>query len=284
MLDAILKKAAGRLRWRRRRPQPLEGRRVLVTRAPGQAGALSDEIRALGGEPVEVPLIHIVPTRPGGSLDDAISNVVTYTWIVFTSVNGVEFFLRRMKERGGTVHSISAQKVACVGEATAAALYAHGRRADLVPERFHGLSLAAALISRTRPGQRVLLVRGDLARSDLPRALTAHGVVVHEAIAYHTRPAPRGAEQVRRLLAEGQLDAVTFLSPSAVEQFVQGLGEEAPALLGDTVVACIGLSTATAARDKGLVVHVVPQQATVPALVAALAAHFAPPRRRRFRL
>lgn len=253
----------------------LDGRRVLVTRAPGQAAALSERIRALGGEPVEVPLIRFLPPEEGGELDAALGALGRYRWVVFTSANGVTFFFRRLRERGGDARALDGVLVACVGAATAAALAAWGRQADLVPAEFRAAALVEPLAARCRPGERVLLPRGDLAAPDLPRALQERGIPVDEVVAYRTVPEPAGGEEVRRLLAARRLDAVTFASPSAVEQFVAALGEGAAALLGRTTVACIGPVTAQAARARGLPVHVVPRRATADDLAAALADWFA---------
>lgn len=263
-----------RLAWFETRP--LFGRRVLVTRARGQAGALSREIAALGGEPVEVPLIEILPPADPAALDAALAALGRYRWIVFTSANGVEFFFRRLWERGGDARALAAVRIAVVGEATANALAGLGLRPDLVPETFRGEALVAPLAAACAPGDRVLLARGDLAAPDLPAALAARGVAVEEAVAYRTVPAEAGGAEVRRLLSAGRLDAVTFASPSAVENFLAAVGEDAADLLGDTVVACVGPVTAEAARARGLPVHVVPARSTVSDLAAALAAHFHP--------
>lgn len=263
-----------RLAWFETRP--LFGRRILVTRARGQAGALSRRLAALGGEPVEVPLIDVLPPADPAPLDAALSALERYRWVVFTSANGVEFFFRRLWESGRDARALAATRIAVVGEATANALAGLGLRPDLVPERFRGEALVAPLADACAPGDRVLLARGDLASPDLPAGLRARGVAVEEAVAYRTVPAREGGEEVRRLLSAGHLDAVTFASPSAVENFLAAVGEDAAGLLGDAVVACIGPVTADAARARGLPVHLVPARSTVPDLAAALADRFRP--------
>ena len=51
---------------------PLAGKRILVTRALHQAGKLSDGLRALGAEPVEVPVLEIRPPASFEQMDAAI--------------------------------------------------------------------------------------------------------------------------------------------------------------------------------------------------------------------
>lgn len=265
-----------RLAWFERRP--LAGRRVLVSRPRGQASTLSRWIADLGGEAVEIPLIRILPPEDWAAVDQALDELGTYDWVVFTSANGVEYFCRRLWERGGDARALAGVGIAAVGEATAAALAGRGLRPDLVPDEFRGGALVDPLAGRCRPGARLLLVRGDLADPELPAGLAARGLSPREVVVYHTRPDTAGGEEVRHLLARGDLDAVTFASPSAVDGFLGAVGPdaagEAARLLGRAAVACIGPTTAAAACARGLPVHVVAARSTSEGLAAALAEHF----------
>lgn len=254
---------------------PLAGRRVLVTRAPGQAGALGDLLAAAGAEPVEIPLIEVVAPEDWGPVDAAIGRLETYDWVVFTSANGVEFFFRRLGDLGRDARALGRARLACVGEATARSLGGHGLRADLVPESFRADALLGPLAERAGEGARLLLPRGDLARRDFPAALRQRGLEVDEVVVYRTRPAREGGERIRRLLEEGRLDVLTFASPSAVESFMAAVGPDAAELARGAVVACIGPVTAQAARERGLEVQVLAEPSTMPGLVSALEAFFA---------
>lgn len=264
-----------RLAWFERRP--LSGRRVLVTRSPGQATALSRLIEDLGGVAVGIPLIQIVPPADWTDVDEALARLGTYQWVVFTSPNGVEFFFNRLRERGGDARALAGARVACVGEATAASLATAGIRADLIPADFRAEALLPLLAADARPGERVLLPRGDLAGEDLPRGLAAAGLVVEELAIYRNLPSAEGAGELRQRLEAGSLDAVTFASSSSVDNLCAALGPDTPDLLKDVVVACIGPVTAATARQRGLPVQVVAAKSTVPGLADSLAAYFATP-------
>jgi uroporphyrinogen-III synthase len=63
----------------------------------------------------------------------------------------------------------------------------------------------------------------------------------------------------------GELDAITFTAPSAVDSFA----DASPGSVR-CAIAVIGPATAAAARARGLRVHVEPEQHIIPALVRAL--------------
>lgn len=262
-----------RLQWFERRP--LSGRRVLVTRMRDQAATLSRLIADCGGEPVEIPLIETVPPEDWAPLDRVIAQLPSYRWLVLTSANGMKFFFRRLEELGLDARALAGVRVACVGEATAAALRARGLLADLTPSQFLGKALVEPLIAGSAPGDRVLMPRGDLAADDLPSGLREAGLHVDDVVAYRTVPAAGEAGGLERLLVAGGLDAITFASSSAVRNLHDVLGGQTLAYLGETVIACIGPSTAETARALGLPVHVEARRHTIEGLVDALAAHYA---------
>ncbi|MDI6906790.1 MAG: uroporphyrinogen-III C-methyltransferase [Thermoanaerobacterales bacterium] len=262
-----------RLQWVERRP--LFGRRVLVTRAREQASDLAQAIAAGGGEPLEFPTIAITPPEDWGPLDEALADVGSFDWIVFTSVNGVRYFLARLRECGGDVRDLAGIQLAAIGPATRQALEAYGLRVAFMPEAFRAEEIGRQLPGLLRPGARVLLPRTDIAPKALNEALTAAGAVVCEVTVYRTRPVADRAPKVRELLREGRIHAVTLTSSSTARNLAAALGEDqAPALLASTVVAAIGPVTAATARELGLRVDVVADEHTIPGLVRALEERF----------
>ena len=256
--------AATELSWFEGRP--LFGRRVVVTRTRSQASQLSRALAELGADPVEVPVIEIVPPSDGGaSLAAAVAALATYDWVVFTSPNGVERTFAHIPD----ARALGRARVAAIGPGTAAALAQRRVVADLVPERFVAEALLEAFPAPPEGGGRVLLARAEVARPVLPDGLAARGWVVDVAAAYRT-DAPAPTEDALDALAGA--DAVTFTSSSTVTRFVAAFGVEAV----PPVVACIGPITAATAREAGLEVTVEAAEHTIDGLVAALLAHWSP--------
>jgi uroporphyrinogen III methyltransferase / synthase len=202
-----------------------------------------------------------------GPLDAAIEQIGAYDWLIFSSVNGVEIFCRRLAALGHGPAALSGAKVAAVGPATAAALTEQGMRVDLVPAEFVAEAVIAAL--RDVRDCRILLPRAAAGRREVAARLAQQGAVVDDVAIYETVPAELDETALSEL--KKGVDAVTFASGLTVRHFVRLAGLE---LLARTVVACIGPITAAAARDLGLNVAVVAPQYTGGGLVAALARYF----------
>ena len=259
--------------------QPLFGRRIIVTRAKDQAPELVERLVDLGAEPIEAPTISIAPPVDLEPLDDACARVESFDWIVFTSVNGVEYFLRRLVAGRGDVRNLKGVRLCAVGPATAERLTRHGIKVELVPDEHRSEAVVGVLCAKDNlRGKRVLLPRAEQAREVLPRELEAAGAIVENVTAYRT--VFESLEQpdtpdIYKMLLERRVDAVTFTSASTVRSFAQQLGTEPAAdLLQGIVVAAIGPVTAEAAKQLNIRTHVMPSTYTIPALVDALVEHF----------
>jgi uroporphyrinogen III methyltransferase/synthase len=260
--------------------KPLFGKRVLVTRPRDQAGDLVDRLTELGAEVVLAPMIRIDPPADPEPLQQAAANAEQFDWVVFTSVNAVEAFMIALMDGTRDVRALKGLRICAVGPATAARLAAYSLKVDLVPAEFRAEAVAAALIAHAPvAGARVLLPRADIGREVIAEALGAAGAIVTEVVAYRTVPADEQAgsgPDVYGLLLQGRIDVVTFTSASAVKNFSNLYGaDQAADLLRKTVVATIGPATGAAAAQVGIDVSVQPSSYTVPALVDAIAAHFA---------
>jgi uroporphyrinogen III methyltransferase/synthase len=257
------------LRWFEVRP--LFGKRILVTRARAQASHLSARLRALGAEPVEFPTIEIRQPEDWGPLDAAVVRLARYDWVIFTSVNGVRYLWERLEHAGIDARAFAGVHLGAIGPATAEELRRHGLRADLVPSQY----VAEAILNEIGPvaGRRVLLPRADIARPALAEGLRGGGAVVDEVAAYRTAMGDQeDADQIRRMLVAGEIDALTFTSSSTVRNFVAALAPM-PSLPESVTVACIGPVTAQTAQELGLPVHVIAAEYTIEGLIQALVAH-----------
>jgi uroporphyrinogen III methyltransferase/synthase len=276
----VLGRVAGfreHLRWFDSRP--LFGRRVLVTRPRDQAPELIDRLAALGADTVLAPMIRIVPPDDATPLQRAADDPSIFDWIVFTSANAVDAFMKAFLDGPRDLRALSGPRLCTVGTATAERLASFGLRVDLVPDEFRAESVASAL-TRSGPldGARVLLPRSDIGREVIAEQLREAGALVTDVVAYRTvldEAQREGDPDVYGMLLEGRIDVVTFTSPSAVRNFARIYGADAAAdLLRRTTVAAIGPVTAEAARQLGIDVTVQPAAYTIAGLVEAIAAHF----------
>lgn len=253
------------------RSRPLAGRRVVITRAREQASGFRRLLEKAGGEVLEIPAIRIEPPDSWEPLDQAIARLEEFRWIIFTSVNGVESFLRRLATIGKDLAVLRGLRVAAIGPATAAALAEWTIAPEVVPDEYRAEGLVERLRALVRPGDRVLLPRAAETRDLLPKELERLGAAVTEVPAYRTLPVTEGAAALRRALEAGQVDVVTFTSSSTVRHFVAMLAPgEAKARLGGVAVACIGPITADTARELGLETRIMPSEYTIPALAHAI--------------
>ncbi len=248
------------IRWFDNRP--LFGRRVLVTRAREQASELSRGLEWLGAEAVEFPLIRIEPVESA----DALPGDGPFDWVVFASANAVSFLWRHLARTGRDWRALGQARIAAVGPATARALEEYHLRADFVPTQFEAAQIVAQFPAELT-GQRVFLPRAADAPNALPEGLRGAGAKVDVLPVYRNVPDGAGADEIRRQLAAGELDAITFTSSSTVRNFCHFLPNVD---LTGRVVACIGPSTEATARELGLPVTVAAAEHTVPGLIQAL--------------
>jgi uroporphyrinogen III methyltransferase/synthase len=258
--------------------KPLFGLRVLVTRARSQASELAQKIDELGGEPYEFPVIETrLPESPEAAkaVREALAEPESYDWVVFTSVNGVDYFFRWLNSIESDIRRFHRARFAAVGPKTAEALAVRGVRAQVLPEQFRAEGLLESLADRIKPGQKALLPRGNLAREMLPRELERLGIRAVEMDVYETVPTESRDPFLLEMIQNREIHAVTFTSSSTVVSLLDALrrlGAEKPAeLLRDVDIACIGPVTARTAEEHGLRVTALAQSSTIDSLVQALA-------------
>ena len=198
---------------------PLAGRRILVTRAAHQAGKLSESLRALGAEPVEVPVLEIRPPASFEQLDKALRQLHAYDWLIFTSANTVKALVERVAALGIDATLGSSSRIAAVGAATARAAEDGGFSVTAVPESYVAESLVRALKARVS-GRRILLARAAVARDTIPDALRAAGATVDVVDAYRNA-IPEAAPELLRAALKNGIDATTFTSSSSVTHLAE---------------------------------------------------------------
>lgn len=254
----------------------LSGRTVVVTRAAAQAQRFTELLQASGARVIEAPAIVIAPPASWEPLDAALTALDTFTWVVFTSTNGVAMVDRRLGTLGLGWPALSSRRVAAIGPATADALREHGVRVDIVPAEYRAEGLVSRLRPLLSPADRVLLPRAAQTRDVLVMELRQLGVQVTEVAAYATRKAEGGAPRLGEALAAGTIDAVTFTSSSTARNFAEAFTEdERRTWRGRVAVASIGPITAATAAEYGLTTDIMPAEYTIPALARAIVEYFA---------
>jgi uroporphyrinogen III methyltransferase / synthase len=266
-------KAQQSLSWFETRP--LFGWRVLVPRTKEQAASVSQQLRAYGAVPEQVPTIAVEPPRTPQQMERAVRGLVTgrYQWVGFTSANAVRAVREKFEEYGLDARAFAGVKVAAVGEQTAASLRAFGISPDLMPEgdqSAEGLANSwPAYDSLLDPINRVLLPRADIATEGLVARLTELGWEAEDVTAYRTVRAAPPPAPIREAIKGGGFDAVLFTSSSTVRNLI-GIAGKPHAV---TVIAVIGPETAKTAAEFGLRVDVVAPKPSAVLLVEALAEH-----------
>ena len=260
--------------------KPLEGRTIIVTRAASQAAELTTLLEDYGAKVIACPTIEIREPDSYERLDEALDHLYGYDWLIFTSTNGVEFFLKRLTDRGLKVDELDEIRVCAIGQRTADKLHDAHVHVDLVPSQSTAEGVFAAMSEfvggedRLR-GLNVLLPRAAIGREHLPKALETAGARVDVVTTYQTVLPENFDRGKLGAMLTGSGDCIAFTSPSTIKNLAKlfdthDLGKVLPGM----AVACIGSVTASAAAEYGLRVDIQPEQFTTQDLARAIAAYF----------
>jgi uroporphyrinogen III methyltransferase / synthase len=226
--------------------KPLFGKRVVVTRARGQASQLVQLFAESGANVLQFPAIQTVPPESFESLDRVIAG--KYDLLVFTSVNGVSAFFERLR---GDARALAGTRIAAVGDTTADELRRNGIVADLVPEKFQSIALLP-LLEKEQRGVRTAIIRAAEGSDDLVAELRRRGGDVDLGIAYRTVAAGADLAELRELIASGAIDIVTFTSGSTVSNFFDMLTpDERKRVFDQAMIASIGPVTTEVIKRYG---------------------------------
>ena len=254
----------------------LAGKRIAITRAAAQSGALAQELSARGALPVVSPLVSFAEPEDFSPLDRAITELRQFDWLILTSAQAVRSMDQRAADlRQALIRVGSHLRVACVGPVTAEAARNFKLPVEYVAVTHNGVGLANELGGKLQ-GAKVLLPRSDRANPDLPAALKRYGAQVTEVIAYRTvRPTESDRDSLKKIVA-GETDAILFFSPSAVQHFAELVGAKQLRLMQDKLtITAVGPVTAKALRETGVERIVVALDTTAGAVIDALEKHFA---------
>lgn len=252
--------------------KPLFGKTVVVTRSRDQASEFADQLSEWGAHVIEFPTIEIAKPDTIHPLDEAINNINSYHWLVFTSINGVDAFFQRLFELGRDIRDLKGIKLCAIGPATESGIEKYHIKVDCRPPKFVAESVVEELKKVTViKGEKFLLPRADIARSFLPEELRKLGGEVTDLVAYKTIMAQPKNVNLAEKIKNGEVHIVTFTSSSTVRNFVQIIGEKNIAgLNGHVQYASIGPITTQTAEEMGLHVTIKAKEYTIPGLVDAI--------------
>ncbi|HEV2834417.1 MAG TPA: uroporphyrinogen-III synthase [Pyrinomonadaceae bacterium] len=260
--------------------KPLAGRTVVVTRAASQAGEFVTELENYGAKVIICPTIEITEPESYERLDEAIDHLYGYDWLIFTSANAIEYFLRRLEIRGVKIEELDETKVCAIGQASADKLRDAHVHVDVVPSQAKAEGVFSALSEfvggdEHLHGLNILIPRAAVGRDYLPKALEEAGARVDVVTAYRT-VVPENLDRGRlSAMLAGSGDCIAFTSSSTVKNLALLFDtHDLSKVLSDITVACIGDITAATAAEYGLHVNIRPVQSTVKDLARAIADHY----------
>lgn len=255
------------------------GLRALVVASPRTSGKVARRLASLGAEVITFPAIEIRAVEEMEPLDRAIDQLQDYDWVIFTSGYGVDYFLRRWKERAVPLELWKGRNVCAIGPATRRALEDAGVSVALVPQEFVAEAVVQALanwhggISRLA-GKKILIPRAKEARDLIPRGLRAFGASV-DIVPCYENVVPEVDPGLIASTVKTPPDLLVFTSPSAVSNFLTLLEESsARALMRKSVVAVLGPITRSALAELGETAHIMPAENTVESLIQTITSFF----------
>lgn len=266
--------------------KPMFGHRILATREHSKG---FEPLEDLGAEIIEFPTIETMPPENYNELDTAIDEISAYNWLIFTSANGVKHFLKRFFELSRDIRDLHGINICAIGTKTAAEIKNYGMKVDMVPEEFNAEGLIEAFIKEVRSeksevrgqdslnsplatrhslhGLKILMPRAEVAREIFPEKVRALGGEIDVPAAYRTIKPEHHGKRLKRFLREGRITIATFTSAATFNNFIDIMGNDGYELLRGVRIAVIGPVTAKAVEKAGLKVDIMPEEATMEAMV-----------------
>ncbi|MFZ6017017.1 MAG: uroporphyrinogen-III C-methyltransferase [Nitrospirota bacterium] len=256
------------------------GHRILVTREQPEGFEILEE---LGAEIIEFPTIEIAPPESYNELDKSIDKIETYDWLIFTSKNGVNYFLKRFFAKERDIRDLKGIKICAIGTKTAEEIKKYGMKVDLIPDEFRAEGLVSAVVQKSSSaevaselpsfrtselkGIRFLLPRAEKAREVFPEKIRELGGEIDVPVTYRAIKPEIHGKRLKRFLKEGKVSIATFTSAATFNNFREIMGEDADELLKGVAIAVIGPVTAKAVENVGLKIDIIPREATIEALI-----------------
>ncbi len=230
-------------------PNPLQGKRILVTRPAHQNQLLTQLIKDTGAQAIQFPVIEIVAPHHSKLVQRKISTYNHLDWIIFTSANAVSHAIQLTNNQ---LPINKNTKIAAIGHNTAACLKQHHIKVDLIPEISNSEGLASALRLQQIEDNCCLIIKGEGGRSILADLLTRHGSNVTIANVYRRICPDVNANLLLDQWRNQTIDFVTVTSVEALNNLIQLIGKQGFQLLETSTMITISQRVHDAALNQGL--------------------------------
>ncbi|UOA10278.1 uroporphyrinogen-III synthase [Methylobacter sp. S3L5C] len=228
----------------------LKGAQVLVTRPAHQAENLSHLIEACGGVAVRFPTLAIAALDNSGEIDNTLTHLDGYQWLIFISTNAVT--MHSYYSDDVKIKKIKSIRIVAIGKATAQALAMAGLPVDLVPESgYNSEALLAMPEMKDIAGQHYLIVRGKGGREELAVTLRSRGAIVEYLDVYKRIIPDIDSSQVSLLIAQDKLDVITITSGEALQNLLIMLAEKYHQRLFEVALVVVSNRIRQIAADLG---------------------------------
>ncbi len=264
--------------------KPLFGKRILITRPRGQAESFVELLEKEGAIVIQFPTIETVPPDSWDALDNAINRLDIYQWLIFTSANGVRFFIERLKANKKDIRELKGIKICTIGPKTAASVESIGIGVDAIPEKYIAEGVIEEMQKYGIKGKKILLPRATVARDILPIELKKMGAEIDVVDAYKTVKPVEKANEIKNMLKNGEIDVITFTSSSTVKNFMSyftpplssppSKGEAWGGMFKDIIIASIGPITAKTVEEFGLKNAIVSDEHTIERFTEKITEYF----------
>jgi len=265
------------LDWYERKP--LFGKKVLVTSPRSSLLEINRYLTHAGSEVIELPAIKVSPVKSYEGIDKEIERIEKYHWIIFTSKNGVDIFMKRFAAKGRDIRELKGIRICTIGERTAERLRNYNINADLVPEKYTSEAIIEGLKKIDLKGKRILLPRSQNGGKALPEKLKKMGANVCEIATYKIQSPKYDKNKIKKLFRENKIDCIIFTSSSAVKNFLKMVsdipcGNGWKKYLKQAKICAIGIVTSKTLRGFGIKTDIMPEEYTIRRMVEEMESYF----------
>lgn len=230
--------------------KPLFGKRIVNTRAKDQSQLLTQLLEAEGANVLPFPVFETQIIELDQSMLESLT-YEKYNWLIFSSVNGVRYFVQNLIKKG-KLGFISGKKVAALGEKTAQEISKYGFSVDFIPEEFSSKQFVEEFTKKfSLQGNKILRIKGNFQNDPITENLR-RCASVDTLDVYRILKMEHSDDEIEKILSE-KVDAIIFTASTTVNYFFDILGENnAKTLLEKTHVFAIGPMTRECLKARGV--------------------------------